>query len=150
RHVNAEAAMLAQVQEALDLGVEVELVLYAVADEHLQLAVAQVRAVDQLDRVVLADPDRRLVARAEHRADQLPEPDPNQTGLADDFLGLIEVSAVGPEVRVEIPLWAIMGVFPAQVQRRQDADDHAEAIAVADAEVERAEAAHRYAREDVG
>src|SRR5262249_8427649 len=91
---DVQAALPGPVEEALDLGVDVELVGAAVADVHLELAGADVVGVEHLDGVLAADLAECLrIAAAVEGVEHLLEADRDDPiEAADDFMA-VEIGA---------------------------------------------------------
>ena len=72
--VNVEAALSGDVDEALHLGVHVELVLAAVAEVHVELARLHIIRLEHLDGVLAGDFPDHVRAAAEERIGQPLDP----------------------------------------------------------------------------
>src|SRR5439155_539738 len=129
-HLDGQPVLLRPVEEALYLRVDVELIATAVGGVHRQFALAEAGAVEQFDGVLAADfLDRRGTA-PEQRADQRTQPDGEDAVEAADRLAAADVLAPAPAVRIEVGEVPAATVDPAQIQRRMDAEDHPDAIAI--------------------
>src|SRR5689334_21619906 len=114
-HADGQAALAGTVQEALDLGFEVELVAAAVCDVHLKLAWADIVGIEHFDGIVLTNEGGRLgVAPAVEGIYHAAGPDgDDQVEPSNHLVAVAEILAPSPATRVEAASVAAMTVFPA-------------------------------------
>src|SRR5262249_38667388 len=106
-----------------------------------QLAVAEVRALHQFERIDAAHALDRFLAAAKKRPEQITETQ-NEKLAPAKRLPTIELRAQVPTLDVELGAITAAAIDVADIEKRVEAERHLDAIAVLDRQSEGGRAAH--------
>src|SRR5205823_997527 len=121
-----------------------------VSDVHGQLLLAQTEAINHLDGVIPAYLGRGLRPAAIEMIQNVFHPDrDNAVETADHFVGITKVGAPAPTVRIEGPHVTTVAIQPAVIERRENAEDNLDPVAMLDSQIVGCSSSHGYARQDV-